>query len=51
MLRDVPLQVLKFIVYSSNGVSPVEPNPRFYEQMKEVRAPVDSTFNPWAWVH
>jgi len=29
-------KVLKFIAYSSNGVAPVEPNPQFAEQMKQV---------------
>ena len=32
------VQVLKFIAYSSNGVAPVEFNPAFVEQMKEVRS-------------
>jgi len=29
-------KVLKFVAYSSNGVTPVEPNPQFSEQMKQV---------------
>lgn len=44
----LPPQVVKLLFYGLNGVTPVEPNPDFVEQLRAVGACSDSFFRKFS---